>query len=152
MRSFVQVVRYFSTSDPFVLTLLLSPVPPTFLVEVVSDTSPTDFDLFPPIRNVPLVETSPGVVCINCSAVGYPNLQYTWTYSDYGGDWKNVSSDPCMKFQDDQSEVCKEIRHLMNLLCYQATNSARTVCLNRYRAPLQTGFNPVYPLSAYMVL
>ena len=91
------------------LTLLLSPVPPTFLVEVVSDMSPTDFDLLPPIRNVPLVETSPGVVCINCSAVGYPNLQYTWTYSDYGGDWKNVSSDPCMKFQDDQSEVCKKL-------------------------------------------
>ena len=32
----------------------------------------------------------------------------------------------------------------MNLLCYLATNSARTMCLNRYRVPLQTGFNPVY--------
>lgn len=93
------------------LTLLLSPVPPTFLVKITPGISPTNFDLYPPVYNVPLEETSPGVVCINCSAIGYPNLQYTWTYTDYGGDWKNVSSDSCMMFQDDQSEVYKEVSH-----------------------------------------
>ena len=83
----------------------LSLVPPTFLVETVEDTSPTDFDLIPSIHDVPLEETSPGVVCINCSATGYPNLQYRWYYNDYGGDWKNISSDPCLMFQDNQPEV-----------------------------------------------
>ena len=98
------------------MTLLLSSVPPTLLVETVKDRSPTDFDLIPSVRNVPLDVTSPGVVCINCSAIGYPDLQYKWTYNYFGGDWKNASSDPCMMFYESQPEVSPQ--QCMTVVCY----------------------------------
>ena len=86
-----------------VLSFLLGP--PTFLVQAAEDQSPTDFDLVPPSIHVSLDETSPGVVCINCSATGYPDLQYKWSYSAFGGESKNMSSDPCLGFYNNQPEV-----------------------------------------------
>ena len=86
-----------------VLSFLLGP--PTFLVQAAEDQSPTDFDLVPPSIHVSLDETSPGVVCINCSATGYPDLQYKWSYRPFDGESKNMSSDPCLGFYNNQPEV-----------------------------------------------
>ena len=69
------------------------------------DGGPTDFSLIPPTFQASLDETSPGVVCINCTAKGYPNLQYRWYYNVFGDDWKNMSSNPCLGFYNDEPEV-----------------------------------------------
>ena len=89
----------------------------------MEDGSSTDFDLIPATRDVPFTATSPGVVCINCSAIGYPDLQYKWTYKEFAGDWKNASSNPCMMFYDNQPEVrphsVPQVEHLHALVSGQ---------------------------------
>ena len=64
-----------------------------FAVPVDNGSFPVVYHFKPPVITVSLALDSEGTYCVNCTALGYPNVTYSWTYSEDGGDLRNITDD-----------------------------------------------------------
>ena len=58
------------------------------------------FTFCPNPWNIVLHKSESGVKCVNATATGYPNPQYSWSYSVIRGQWLDVSNDPCLEVRE----------------------------------------------------
>lgn len=82
--------------------------PPNFAVnhtKPTRDHKPQVFAFSPKWRKVTLFRNDSGQICINATAVGYPDLQYNWYYKE-GSKVHDLERDPCLHLQDNNKQLC----------------------------------------------
>ena len=82
-----------------------------FNVPVSNETFPAGYLLLPPTVTVNLTMDSEGTVCVNCSAYGYPDVNYTWFYKEDGGERLPITADTSLWSPPGQPEVGLLYRH-----------------------------------------